>query len=556
VPRFLLASLNIEAILLETTLSRRRKKLAAMTNGLALGDAYGATIGRIEAQGGDKPRLGMAALMWILHSERPLNMDEICHALADEIGSTNRDAGGVPSIRTVLECCQGLAAIDEGSSTIRLTSRALKEYLSRHPKFSGAHSRIAETCLTYLNSQVIKDLSPSRARDPGGTPLLEYSSLYWGTHMRKEFSDHLRSLALDLLDQYDNHISAELLWRSASERHFNPAKPFSSLHCISYFGIVEVAIDMIRARRWDVNQRDSAGLTPLMWGARYGHEEVVQLLLQQGGTQPDIPDMEYGRTALSWAAGGGHERVVKLLLGGRFADSGNIGRWWKNTWRAMALIIVGKCVDPNSPDNRGQTPLLWAARNGHDRTVELLLKLEDVSPDGPDNRGQSPLSWAARNGHDRVVKLLLGRKDVSPDRPDNCGQTPLSWAAWNGHDGVVELLLEQEDVSHDGPDHFGKTPLSRAARNGHDGVVRLLFELEDVSPDRPDNFGMTPLSLAARNGHDVVVELLKARLAATPLHRIRPGDTAFLGIFGPRHMPFFIILGAALRLILNRLPGR
>jgi len=538
VPRFLLASLNIEAILQETTLTRRRKKLTAMANGLALGDAYAATIGRIEAQEGDRARLGMAALMWILHSERLLTADEICYALADEIGSTNCDTGGVPSIRTVLECCQGLAAINKGSSTIRLTNPALKEYLSRHPNFSGAHSKIAETCLTYLNSQAIKDLSASPSRDPGGAPLLGYSSLYWGTHMRKGFSDHLRTLALDLLDQYDNHISAELLWKSTSEQCFNPAKPFSSLHCISYFGIVEVAIDWIRTRRWDVNQRDSSGLTPLMWAARYGHEEVVQLLLRQENAQPDIPDMEYGRTALSWAAESGHEGVVKLLLGGQFADSGSIGRWWRNTWRAMTLIIVGKYVNPSSLDNRGQTPLLWAARNGHGRTVELLLKLEDVSPDGPDNRGRSPLSWAARNGHGGVVKLLLEQKDVSPDRPDNYGQTPLSWAAWSGHDRVVKQLLERGGVSHDGPDNFGKTPLSWAARNGHDRVVRLLLELEDVSPDKPDNFGRTPLSLAARNGHDGVVELLKAQQAATPQHRIRPGDVAFLGIFGPRHMPF------------------
>ena len=506
-PRFLLASLNIEAILQETTLARRRKKLAAMANGLALEDAYAATIGRIEAQGGDKPRLGMAALMWILHSERPLTTDEICYALSDEIGSTNCDASGVPSIRTVLECCQGLAAIDKGSSTIRLTNPVLKEYLSRHPSFSGTHSKIAETCLTYLNSQVIKDLSASLSRDPGGTPLLEYSSLYWGTHMRKGFSDNSRSLALDLLDQYDNHISAELLWKSTSERHFNPANPFSSLHCISYFGIVEVAIEMISTRRWDVNQRDSSGLTPLMWAARYGHKEVVQLLLQQEDTQPDISDMEYGRTALSWAAGSGHEGVVKLLLGGQFADSGSIGRWWRDTWRAMTLIIVGKYVNPSSLDNRGQ----------------------------------SPLSWAARNGHGGVVKLLLEQKDVSPDKPDNYGQTPLSWAAWSGHDRVVKLLLEQGGVSHDGQDHFGKTPLSRAARNGHDRVVRLLLELGDVSPDRPDNFGRTPLSLAARNGHDGVVELLKAQQVATPQHPIRPGDVAFLGIFGPRQCPFYDI---------------
>jgi len=48
-----------------------------MTGGLGLGDAYCATIERIKAQGGDKPRLGMEALMWISHAERPLSADRV-----------------------------------------------------------------------------------------------------------------------------------------------------------------------------------------------------------------------------------------------------------------------------------------------------------------------------------------------------------------------------------------------------------------------------------------------------------------------------------------------
>ena len=59
--RFLLASLNIEAILQESTIYRRRERLGKITDGLGLDDVYGATIERIRAQGGDKSRLGMGA---------------------------------------------------------------------------------------------------------------------------------------------------------------------------------------------------------------------------------------------------------------------------------------------------------------------------------------------------------------------------------------------------------------------------------------------------------------------------------------------------------------
>lgn len=98
--------------------------------------------------------------MWVSHSQRPLKIYELCHALGVEIGSTDMNTDNVPSIRTVLGCCQGLVAIDEGSSTSRLAHFTVKEYLSNHPHlFDRPHSKIAETCLTYLNFQAIKDLS-------------------------------------------------------------------------------------------------------------------------------------------------------------------------------------------------------------------------------------------------------------------------------------------------------------------------------------------------------------------------------------------------------------
>ena len=75
---FLLASLHIEAILRETTIARRRKKLKSVEDEADLRDAYGATPERIKAQGGEKTKLAITTRTWICHLERPLHVDELC----------------------------------------------------------------------------------------------------------------------------------------------------------------------------------------------------------------------------------------------------------------------------------------------------------------------------------------------------------------------------------------------------------------------------------------------------------------------------------------------
>ena len=105
-------------------------------------------------QGGEKTKLAIATLTWICHAERPLQVDELCHALAVEIGAVDFDPDNIPSISTLLSCCQGLITVDKEASSVRLIHFTVREYLCSHPDlFSKPHSAIAEACLTYLNSR-------------------------------------------------------------------------------------------------------------------------------------------------------------------------------------------------------------------------------------------------------------------------------------------------------------------------------------------------------------------------------------------------------------------
>ena len=283
----------------------------------------------------------------------------------------------------MLACCQGLVAVDKEGSTARLIHFTLQEYLRAHPELFGAvHSTIAETCLSYLNSQQVKALSTSPSPDLQGTPFLEYSSLYWGMHARRDLSDRAKLLALKLFADYNNHISTKTLL-DAKEGYsyaidFDKLPLFNGLHCASLFGIVEIVVSLIEVEDCDINQRDCVDNTPLVWAAHNGHERVVQILLEQGDTSPDKAGNQ-GRTPLSCAASNGHVQIVKMLL-----EQGE--------------------VNPDKQDEANRTPLSRAAWNGYAEVVKVLLERDEVNSDKPDNKNRTPTAlvrcfrWAHRGG--------------------------------------------------------------------------------------------------------------------------------------------------------------
>ena len=135
------------------------------------------------------------------------------------------------------------------------------------------------------------------------------------------------------------------MYKGLPRIYYPSDKPFSALHCISYFGITKVADTLIKMKRWDVNQRDDLGMKPLIWAARYGHEEVVKLLLREN-LEPDQQDANFSRTALSWAAGNGHERIVRLFLGQQFINPESVGR----SARVVSLLFSWRYVNTNIPE--------------------------------------------------------------------------------------------------------------------------------------------------------------------------------------------------------------
>jgi len=511
-----------------------------MAGGNGLGDAYKATLTRLRAQKGNKSRLGLTALMWVLNSQGPLRADDLRQALGVEIGSVDLDQNNVPSLKTILSSCLGLVVVEASSSTVRLVHFTLQEYLSNDlTLFRNPHSTIAEVCLTYLNFPSIRDLGLEDVeKSAPPIPFLRYASHYWGEHARMRMTENVKLLVSRLLDRFEEHISATVLLLDYDEDGFwfeelhdaRGRTGFTGLHGVAFLGIVEILSAVLEMKEWDVNARDCCGRTAFMWAAERGHGTMVKMLLEREDINPNQADKYLGVTPLICATDNGHEGVVKILLEREdispdvsdplfeatplslAADNGHVG--------IVKLLLEREDVNPNQQvHDSDQSLLCWAAENGYAGVMEMFLGRKDVNPNQADSKyGQPPLSWAAESGHEGVVKMLLQREDINPEQlGTNTGSTALSLAAGAGHKGVVKMLLEREDVNPNRADtEYGRTPLSWAACNGHEGVVKILLEHTDIHITIPDFENQTPLTLALSKGHHGVVRILQRLATSIP----------------------------------------
>lgn len=103
---------------------------------------------------------------------------------------------------------------------------------------------------------------------------------------------------------------------------------------------------------------------------------------------------------------------------------------------AQALVANPK-TNIEIQDKAGENAMMLAALNGDMPMVQLL-----ISKDAEVNKkGWAPLHYAAANGHDDIVKLLLDHSAYVDAGSPN-GTTPLMMAARGGHVSTIKLLLD------------------------------------------------------------------------------------------------------------------
>lgn len=171
---------------------------------------------------------------------------------------------------------------------------------------------------------------------------------------------------------------------------------------------------------------------------------------------------------------------------------------------------IERGLDPNVRDDKNQTALVIALREGSPKVARALIASPKTDVNATNGSDESPLMMAALRGQQEFVDLLL-KRDAAVNKT---GWTPLHYAATTGQVAIMRQLLEQHAFI-DAQSPNGTTPLMMAAMYGTiDAVKLLLAEGADIAMKNEQ--GMTALDFAKRGNRSDAVEALTAAAARAP----------------------------------------
>lgn len=124
----------------------------------------------------------------------------------------------------------------------------------------------------------------------------------------------------------------------------------------------------------------------------------------------------------------------------------------------IADMLIHAGANVNAQDNEGNTPLILATITGSTKTVRNLT---DKSPDMDhlNTLDRSALMWAAALGRREIAQLLI-RRGANPDLQNKAGQTAYDIARLHENFSLAEILKAGvQQQSHTPPRH-GAAPRS------------------------------------------------------------------------------------------------
>ncbi|KAK2744455.1 hypothetical protein FQN55_006782 [Onygenales sp. PD_40] len=260
------------------------------------------------------------------------------------------------------------------------------------------------------------------------------------------------------------------------------------------------------SRELEVNAITDDGFTPLIWAIRGGRLDDIKTLFSRGATLHAMD--KANRTPLSWVG----------------KDSDDLDAEKRKAIATELLEhLQGSKVDAidHKGSPLGKTPLIYAAKHGHEEVVRLLLN-HNAKTEIQDLTCHTALGYAALAGHEAVVHLLLDHNAKIEVEDSPSRSTVLAYATKAGHASVIKSLLAR-GASISATDRQGRTPLHFARQ---EEVVHLLLK-HGADINAESSTGETPIFIALNEWRQEIAQCLYD-LGAKVHYKTAEGETPLM----------------------------
>jgi ankyrin repeat domain-containing protein 50 len=471
----------------------------------------------------------------IVSAIRPLTLREMNTALAIDKGSKSQEELDLePEDRfyiTVRNVCGLFVHVID--SRIYLIHQTAKDFLVKNDTIQPSRMGIwkhslepresnlilTEICVWYLLFTVFEsdplvingrasqhELKSHVNRYTNRHDFLDYSARHWAAHFRR--ATIMDGVIFELAREFCNSRSKRFpTWFQVYWTNVDPSSRYPRNFIdltVASYLRLETMVEVVLEEGEEFEPKD--GWVALYRAASIEDKAVIRMLLETGA---DVEAENKGRTALDWAAENGHEAVVGLLLEKGLDDNGRVALYWatENGHEEAVGLLLKNGADVNAKDEYGSTALHWATWEGHEGVVRLLLgKGADI--DAKDIDGWTAMRFAVQKREMAMAMLLFEKGAADFNTKDKNGWTMLYRAAQNGDKDIVSSLLDKgADIYAKNKE--GRTALHLAAWMGHEAVVRLLLE-KGAIVEAKDIDGWTAQHCAAFTGQEAVERLFKA----------------------------------------------
>ncbi|KAI8063892.1 ankyrin repeat-containing domain protein [Gongronella butleri] len=208
-------------------------------------------------------------------------------------------------------------------------------------------------------------------------------------------------------------------------------QPGISLFEAAHQGSFILLRDILDSGKATVHDTDATGVTALHYAALGNHALCVKYLTDQGA-RVDYVGGQVAATALHWAARSGcldaacrliKEGADPLVIDANGYNALHLAVHSRHALLVMYLLMCDSKLDVDARDREQHTALMWAAYNGDDTCVDILLK-HGADVHATDAAHLTSLHWAVAKGNVGCMRLLLAR-GARVDHIDDHGRSVL-----------------------------------------------------------------------------------------------------------------------------------